>query len=75
MSLGADVVQHAWFSVPISKATPLRASADHTDYAWHKLLASRPGLDKVNFWQPGGSGRVDTTQPTPRRSGVFALYE
>jgi len=26
-----------------------------TDFEWYELLASRPGLDEVNFWQPGGS--------------------
>jgi hypothetical protein len=33
----------------------MRAYVAVTDHDWYELLASRPGLDEVNFWQPGGS--------------------
>ena len=30
---------------------------------WFQLLRSRPGLDEVNFWQPGGNRRFRALQP------------
>jgi len=27
-----------------------------TDFDWFRFLASRPGIDEVNFWQPSGGG-------------------
>jgi putative restriction endonuclease len=32
----------------------LRAYVGVTDFDWYTLLASQPGIDEVNFWQPGG---------------------
>jgi hypothetical protein len=26
-----------------------------TDYDWFRFLAAQPGVDEVNFWQPGGA--------------------
>ena len=37
-----------------------------TDGDWYRYLASRPGLDEVNFWQPGGGRHfraLDLGQP------------
>ena len=34
-----------------------------TDFEWYKLLAQLPGLDEVNFWQPGGSNLFKALQP------------
>ena len=33
----------------------MKAYVGITDYEWYQLLASRPQLEEVNFWQPGGS--------------------
>ena len=34
-----------------------------TDYEWFQLLASRPDLDEVNFWQPGGKASFQRLAP------------
>ena len=34
-----------------------------TDGDWYELLASQPGLDEVNFWQPGGSTQFRALSP------------
>lgn len=34
-----------------------------TDYDWYRLLADRPDLDEVNFWQPSGRREFRTLQP------------
>ena len=34
-----------------------------TDYDWFRFLASRPGIDEVNFWQPSGRGSFKALQP------------
>ena len=34
-----------------------------TDGDWYELLASTPGLDEVNFWQPGGSQQFKALSP------------
>jgi putative restriction endonuclease len=41
----------------------LRAFVGITDEEWFNLLASRPGLEEVNFWQPGGSRRFKALSP------------
>ena len=28
-----------------------------TDNDWFAFLSQQPGIDKVNFWQPGGTGQ------------------
>jgi putative restriction endonuclease len=33
----------------------IRAYVGVTDKDWYKLLAGSPGIDEVNFWQPGGN--------------------
>ncbi len=33
----------------------IRAYVGVTDKDWYELLASIPGIDEVNFWQPGGN--------------------
>ena len=34
-----------------------------TDGDWYELLASTPGLDEVNFWQPGGNVQFKALSP------------
>ena len=34
-----------------------------TDYEWYQLLGSRPQLDELNFWQPGGNRIFRALQP------------
>lgn len=34
-----------------------------TDWDWYELLASRPELDEVNFWQPGGNHQFKALKP------------
>lgn len=34
-----------------------------TDKAWYETLAAHPGLDEINFWQPGGQRRFAALQP------------
>jgi HNH endonuclease len=34
-----------------------------TDGEWYELLASQPGLDEVNFWQPGGNHLFRALKP------------
>jgi len=42
----------------------LRFFVGVTDYDWFRFLASRPGLDEVNFWQPSERRLTATLQPT-----------
>lgn len=32
----------------------------NTDFDWYQSLARQPGLDEVNFWQPGGGRPINT---------------
>ena len=41
----------------------MKAYVGITDYEWFRLLASRPGRDEVNFWQPGGRRLFRTLEP------------
>lgn len=41
----------------------MKAYVGITDYEWYQLLASRPGLEEVNFWQPGGTRVFRALQP------------
>jgi putative restriction endonuclease len=41
----------------------MKAYVGITDYEWYRLLASRPGLEEVNFWQPGGNRLFRALQP------------
>lgn len=41
----------------------MKAFVGITDKAWFDLLASQPGLDEVNFWQPGGRLQFRALQP------------
>ena len=34
-----------------------------TDYEWYSFLASRTGIDEVNFWQPSGSRSFKALRP------------
>jgi len=43
-----------------------------TDGDWHELLASLPGLDEVNFWQPGGNHQFRAL--TPGELFLFKLH-
>ena len=35
----------------------MRVFVGVTDKDWYGLLASRPGIEEVNFWQPSGSSQ------------------
>lgn len=41
----------------------VRARIAITDERWFELLASQPGLEEVNFWQPGGRRLFKTLEP------------
>ncbi len=41
----------------------MKAYVGVTDFDWYSLLASRPELDEVNFWQPGGRTTFRALQP------------
>lgn len=41
----------------------MQAYVGITDYEWYQLLASRPQLDEVNFWQPGGTRAFRALEP------------
>ena len=34
-----------------------------TDNDWFAFLSQQPGIDEVNFWQPGGTGRFRRLNP------------
>jgi len=34
-----------------------------TDNSWFAFLAQQPGIDEVNFWQPGGRSQFKSLQP------------
>jgi len=34
-----------------------------TECDWFRFLASRPGIDEVNFWQPSGGAEFKALQP------------
>jgi putative restriction endonuclease len=34
----------------------LKAFVGVTDFEWFAYLSSLPGIDEVNFWQPGNKG-------------------
>jgi len=33
------------------------------DNDWFSFLSQQPGIDEVNFWQPGGSSQFKSLQP------------
>ena len=41
-----------------------------TDYDWFRFLAAQPGVDEVNFWQPGGRTNFQAL-----RSGELFLFK
>ena len=41
----------------------LKAFVGVTDFEWFTYLSSLPGIDEVNFWQPGGKQRFRTLSP------------
>jgi putative restriction endonuclease len=41
----------------------MRAWVGVTDEEWFRYLKSRPELDELNFWQPGGTRQFGTLQP------------
>lgn len=52
----------------------IKAYVAVTDADWYRFLQTRPGLDEVNFWQPGGRRLFATLsrgQP-PGLSGLTA---
>jgi putative restriction endonuclease len=42
----------------------LRAFVGITDFDWFKYLSGLPGIDEVNFWQPGGRQHFRTLSPS-----------
>jgi hypothetical protein len=34
-----------------------------TDNEWFRFLRRQPGIDEVNFWQPGGERRFNALAP------------
>ena len=43
-----------------------------TDYDWFRFLSALPGIDEVNFWQPGG--RTNFQAPRPGELFLFKLH-
>lgn len=41
----------------------MKAYVGVTDNDWFSFLAQQPGIDEVNFWQPGGSREFRSLQP------------
>jgi putative restriction endonuclease len=41
----------------------VRGWVANTDFDWYSFLASKPGLDEVNFWQPSGSRNFHAITP------------
>jgi putative restriction endonuclease len=41
----------------------IRAFVGVTDWDWFDLLSKIPGIDEVNFWQPGGNRRFSALVP------------
>jgi putative restriction endonuclease len=41
----------------------MRGFIGNTDYDWYRFLASQPGIDEVNFWQPSASASFRAIQP------------
>jgi putative restriction endonuclease len=41
----------------------MRAWVGVTDEEWYRYLRSRPDLDELNFWQPGGNRQFGTLRP------------
>ena len=39
----------------------MKAFADVND--WFAFLSQQPGIDEVNFWQPGGTGQFRVLAP------------
>ena len=43
-----------------------------TDNEWYQFLSGLPGVDEVNFWQPGGKTTV--SEPEPSELFLFKLH-
>ena len=41
----------------------MKAFVGITDFEWFIYLSSLPGIDEVNFWQPGGRQHFRTLSP------------
>ena len=41
----------------------MKGSTDVTDNDWFAFLSQQPGIDEVNFWQPGGTGQFRVLAP------------
>lgn len=41
----------------------MKAFVGVTDFEWFTYLSSQPGIDEVNFWQPGGKQHFRTLSP------------
>jgi putative restriction endonuclease len=41
----------------------MNAYIGNTDYDWYSFLSSRPDLDEVNFWRPGGGTTFKSLAP------------
>jgi putative restriction endonuclease len=43
-----------------------------TDNYWFAFLSQQPGIDEVNFWQPGGSSQFRAL--APQEPFLFKLH-
>lgn len=41
----------------------MRGYIGNTDFEWYRFLASQPGIDEVNFWQPSGGRGFHVLRP------------
>ena len=44
-----------------------------TDNDWFEFLSKQPGIDEVNFWQPGGRTLVDIVDLADRSSEITTM--
>jgi putative restriction endonuclease len=42
----------------------LKSFVGVTDFEWFSYLSSRPGIDELNFWQPGGKQYFRSLNPS-----------
>lgn len=52
--LDCTFFHHAQHCDAPNSTARLKAFAAVTDGAWFRFLSAQPGIDEVNFWQPGG---------------------
>jgi hypothetical protein len=45
-----------------------------TDHDWFDFLTRQPGIDEINFWQPGGKQRFTRLEPGDLPRSVRAIW-